>query len=209
MNASEGYHQLNSSSCKPTVSLSGYPSDITGVFGALSLMQASISMPDYAYTSGDLYLVGYPRIFSPMRRDSARQTASFAPYSSTYNNISNLIETSFSIPFNMVLRQNGYQGTSDLPTAAAAKVTADVCAKLKADHGSNLRIYVIKYKAQTQYKSFPGGVNRNHDYTAVDGCATSGYLYSVSTEADLQTRLDAIATDIKSWAGYEAAKLVE
>ena len=188
-----------------------YASGMSVTFDAKQAILGDVYIPQYNTASMDTYFSGITRLYGNTLRSGTRLIGMFGV---SPENKARVWDATFMLPYNMVLRKAGYQGNDDTPTQGAAKATADVCAKLKGDYDeSNLRIYVIKYRAQTQYKSFPMyGItqsNKDHDYTAVDGCATSGYLYTVSTEADLKTRLNAIATNIKSWAGYEAAKLVE
>jgi hypothetical protein len=100
----------------------------------------------------------------------------------------------------------GYQSAGGDATIAVKSATAAVCAKLKTDYGSNLRVYIVKYKKQSQYKTFPvynvSQSNANHDYSVIDACATSSsYVYDISTESDLKSTLNTIAADIKSFAG--------
>ncbi|MCR5225023.1 MAG: hypothetical protein K6C34_02975 [Alphaproteobacteria bacterium] len=91
-------------------------------------------------------------------------------------------------------------------TAACQEVTKSACAKLKTDYGDDLRIYVIKYRKQDQYKPYPGANAQDWDYSYIDDCASgSSRVYDVGNKADLESTLDAIATDIKTWAGYEEA----
>ena len=211
-NNEESLHQLHMTKLIPTMNV-GYWADVTGVFKLHSSGFLKLTLPGYSYLDEDTYFMGFPRIFSPVTREKNGVTE-FSLYSDNFNNQVDLVQTTFSMPYNMVLRQGKYQEDEDTPSQAVAKVTADVCSKLKGDHGNNLKIYVIKYRAQSQYRPFPlNGVihdAKNHDYSAVDSCATnSNYVYSVNSKSDLNSRLNAIATDIKSWAGYEAAKLVE
>ena len=51
-------------------------------------------------------------------------------------------------------------------TEAVREVTKSACAKLKSDWGNNLRVYIIKYRKQTQYKHLVTGnpVEFNYDY---------------------------------------------
>ena len=120
-----------------------------------------------------------------------------------------MIAHSFTIPYNSVLQLNNYQGNDDTPTAAVEKVTADVCSKLRNSdgYGVNLRIYLIKYRKQTQYKAFPSDEVKSYSYATIDNCAN--VKYDVSTEADLKAELELIATDIKSFANYTTAKNVD
>ena len=166
-------------------------------------------MPDYNYSDANTYFSGSVRLFSPLARDSARRYCQMYPYSTSYNNTADMIAHSFTIPYNSVLQLNNYQGNDDTPTTAVEKVTADVCSKLRNSdgHGANLRIYLIKYRKQTQYKAFPSDEVKNHSYTTIDNCAD--VKYDVSTEADLKAKLELIATDIKSFANYTAAKNVD
>ena len=96
-------------------------------------------------------------------------------------------------------------------TAAVKEVTKSACAKLKADHGDNLRVYLIKFRKQTQYKHPVTQTATDFDYSYLDSCATDTdepYMYDITTEADLKTALDAIYTDISSWATRTEAKNV-
>ncbi len=132
--------------------------------------------------------------------------------STTSGGALDLLTTNITCPSNYVLYQGGYQSvTTSTPTQAVANVTADLCSKLKSDQGSNLRVYVLKYRKQEKYKSFPtyvdGSSDLKHDYSKIDGCATSSsQVYDISNEEDLKAKLDKIAEDIKSWAKYEPAK---
>jgi hypothetical protein len=112
-------------------------------------------------------------------------------------------------------------------TEAAMRVTVDACAKLKADN-PNLRIYVVKYQKQLQYKNKISNLISNFNYDYIDSCATTAddgtaYVYDVNAnhykkgsgtantatataEANLAKALADIAADIKSWTGYKAAK---
>jgi hypothetical protein len=124
--------------------------------------------------------------------------------------------------------QSNSEGTvlSDA-TTAARKVTTDACAKLKADYGDDIRIYVIKFRKQEAYKHKVAGTEVNFDYNYIDACATAtAHLYDVAedyykkgaesadtttatAEANLAKALSDISADIKSWAGFEDAKNVE
>ena len=94
-----------------------------------------------------------------------------------------------------------------------SNVTKDACAKLKTDHGDNLRIYVVKYRKQEKYKHPVTGSETAFDYTYLDECATKNaepYLYDVSDEDGLKSALQKIADDIKSsgFANYKQAENV-
>lgn len=210
-----GYQRLHSS--YPLLSYgSSYCSDITGIIDATAQMFVYWYMPEYAYTDSTTNFVGVVRLFSPVKRGSSRKYMQMNPYSSTYNNLANIMEHDFTLPYNAVLLKNGYQ-TGLSPTAGAAAATTALCSKLKSDYSGNIRIYVIKYRAQSNYKPVPTYNNSSpsaisHDYTAVNGCASgtsTPYLYNISTESDLKNALDTIADNIKSWAGYTEAKNVE
>ena len=97
-------------------------------------------------------------------------------------------------------------------TEGVKNVTKDACKKLKTDFGSNLRIYLIKYRKQTQYKHKLTHEAQDFDYNYLNNCATgtsAPYMYDVSDETGLNSALSAIASDIKNWAGYESAKNVD
>jgi hypothetical protein len=106
---------------------------------------------------------------------------------------------------------NGSLITYDATTASKG-VTTSACAKLKSDYGSNIRIYIIKYRKQTQYKHKISAAATNFDYDYLNDCATgtsSPYLQDVTTEAALKSALQTIATDIKTFGGHTAAKNVD
>ena len=135
------------------------------------------------------------------------------------------INGGYTQPINMVLynymgnpvnTDNYVRPDNDFNRTALKKVTTDVCAKLKSDHGDNLRIYVIKYRKQEQYNVLlrnGNAAHKNltqiHDYSAINACASDGYLYEAENESELKEQLNAIASDIKDWADYEPAKLIE
>jgi hypothetical protein len=130
----------------------------------------------------------------------------------------------FTWPINAVLHYGGWQTvTADSnenvlsvtdPSDACQKVAKSACEKLKTDWGNNIRIYVVKYRKQTQYKHRITGAAVNFKYDYLNNCTPnssdeSPYMHDVATEADLKTALQTIATDIKSWAGHTAAKNVD
>ena len=98
-------------------------------------------------------------------------------------------------------------------TEAVKKVTKDACTKLKGDWGSDLRIYLIKYRKQTQYKKAFNQGNANFDYSYLNNCASGTsepYLFeNVTSQSELNTALQKIYENIKTWAGRTEAKLVE
>lgn len=135
--------------------------------------------------------------------------------------------TGFTLPINCALYYGAkeatvheYQWQADnsgnvitiSPTEAVKKVTKDACAKLKSDWGSNIRIYLIKYRKQSRYKHKITQNDVDFDYNYLSDCASGDsapYMYDVSTQSDLESALSSIASDIKSWAGYSKAKNVE
>ncbi len=87
-------------------------------------------------------------------------------------------------------------------TSAVKEVTKSACTKLKNAHGSNLRIYLIKYRKQTQYKHQITKAATKFDYSYLNNCATgtsSPYMYDISTEEQLTNALSSIAANIKTW----------
>jgi hypothetical protein len=139
-----------------------------------------------------------------------------------------MIYGGFTWPLNAVLCNAGFQavaadtatgittGITDPQTALQAATQA-VCAKLKSDYGSNIRIYIVKYRKQTGYKNRISGAVANFDYTYLNSCAGPGdssgstsapYTYDVTSEADLKSALSAIAEDLKTFAGHKKAQNV-
>ncbi len=103
------------------------------------------------------------------------------------------------LPINAALFTGGWQSKDGKwngvdATTAVQEVTAAACKKLKDDWSNNLRIYLIKYRAQTS------------DYSYLDDCTS--YIYDVSDESELNTQLKTIAEDIKSWTGRTEARNV-
>jgi hypothetical protein len=185
---------------------------------------------------------GTHRIFQNYSNIRNSDIASFDIPNAASGGNARFIFGGFSMPINTVLYYgaNGntnhhYEWQSDAngalngktPTEAAVEVTKSACAKLKSDWESNLRIYVVKYRKQTQYKhKVTAAGTKNFDYGYVDSCATnSSYVYDVAenyykagasentstatAEANLAKALEAIAADIKSWAGRTEAANVE
>jgi hypothetical protein len=120
------------------------------------------------------------------------------------------IMAGFTLPVNRVLYQ-GYNGSGTkhawqinedgdvVRTASTAcrTVTTDACAKLKADYGDDLIVYVVKYKKQ--------GVDT--DYAYLDSCATAAnFVYDAASDDALSDVLQRIANDIKVKAGYKPAE---
>ena len=211
------YHKLNTNSCSPKVWNTQFASDISALVSvkenndAKTKMFMELVMPEYAYSDTDTYFTGSIRLFSPVTRDSAQNFCQIQPHyedDGKYNDMANMIAHSFTTPYNSVLSYNGYQEVEDTPTQAAAKATADICSKLKQEHGDNLRIYVIEYRKQLGYKTFSGGETRNfvtdHAYKTIEDCAD--YWYEINSEEDLKDRLGKIASDIKDFAGYTDAR---
>jgi hypothetical protein len=181
---------------------------------------------------GAYYAPGLIRKFARNVRALGGFSISMNGSSSSYSNRADLIVTDFTYPVNSVLYfgcsaagdlygkswQGNSNGTTTYSTTNAAQLaTKDVCAKLKSDHGNNLRIYVVKFRKQEKYKTFPfrtgteiTQTNVSHNYSYIDDCASeASYVHDATTETTLKSALDAIATDIKSWAEYKDAKLLE
>ena len=91
-------------------------------------------------------------------------------------------------------------------TSAVKEVTKSACTKLKNAYGSNLRVYLIKYRKQDQYKHPITQTATNFDYSYLNNCATgtsAPYMYDISTKDQLTNALSDIARDIKQWAKDE------
>jgi hypothetical protein len=168
---------------------------------------------------------GLTRKFMPLGVHNPTDYAQFDQWNADAK--SKLIYGGFTYPINTVLycgasgstlhsyqwqsASNGSLITYDATTASKL-VTTSACAKLKSDYGSNIKIYVIKYRKQLQYKQKITGAATNFDYDYLNDCASgtsAPYLQDVTTEAALKSALQTIATDIKSFGGYSSAKNVE
>lgn len=218
--ASRGYHSLHYSNCHPKFAARNYSGDITTFCSEYSYSPFMVYMnftnnSAESLARGSFYAPGLIRKFVKNTRQHGLTYLYMDASASIDNNMSNLIVTEYTYPINAVLWNAKYQSNyTTTSNNAVSSVTAAACSKLKSDYSSNIRIYVIKYRKQTAYKTFPFyGVTQtdvNHSYATVDACATSSsYLYDISTETDLKNSLDKIAADIKTFAGYADAKNVD
>jgi hypothetical protein len=170
------------------------------------------------------YLPGTFKIFLPQGVYDYANLARFNLWNASGGAKYRMIYGGFTWPINAVLHYGGWQTvTADSnenvlsitdPSVACQRVAESACAKLKADWGNNIRIYVIKYRKQTQYKHRITGAAVNFKYDYLNNCTPnssdeSPYMQDVTTETDLKTALQTIATDIKSWAGHTAANHVD
>jgi hypothetical protein len=110
------------------------------------------------------------------------------------------------------------------PTTACQKVTSDAVEKLMTDWDNNIRVYVIKFRKQTQYKDNETDIDFNYSY--IDSCASDpDYVYDVDTtsyrhgnsspdsttptaEENLARALSSIANNIKTWINPTSAQNV-
>ena len=175
---------------------------------------------------------GLLRKFFPLWREHERHFIATSSTSTEY--AAKLITTEFSHPINSVLFF-GQDATSSLAlsndwqTAAGAAsrgssihnqqealgiVARDACRKLIRDYGEeNVRIYLVKYRGQVDYRSMPDGGLVPHDYqwieecaTMIDGASNIRKIYNPNTEGELKEVMEAIALDIKEFAEYRAAE---
>jgi hypothetical protein len=209
-----GQHEINGS-CSPIIYPLVVPGDVTMTFEATSPFVPEITMPEYI-KDDNATVEGIIRLFSPFRRSSRHKYCSIKPANSFDGGAAHLLSTHFTLPVNRILHECRYYGDSEISTDpdcnynAVAAATVATCAKLK-ESGGDIRIYVIKYRKQEKYRSFPfhDSVQENkfHDYSAVNACASSGnYLYDVDSPTKLKEALNKIAADIKWFAGFEDAK---
>lgn len=130
---------------------------------------------------------------------------------------------------NVVLKN--YTGSDGSDSSLDAKnVTKDFYAKLVEEHGNNLRTYMIKYRTQenggdsgsgseegaaegsgetgsSEGESDVNNSGNSDPFAYLNDCAYS--IKSASNQTELTEVLNEIAEDIKDWAGYEEAKVVE
>ena len=129
----------------------------------------------------------------------------------------------FTLPINTALYYAYYDGTahngewykndsnSDTYDAseAAKNATKKALSVLKSKWGDNLRIYLILFRKQTNYKHKVTSTNTNYDYNYLNNCSDIYAKYDVTTEGDLKARLNEIASKIKEWAKYKEAENAE
>jgi hypothetical protein len=156
------------------------------------------------------YLPGLMRISTP---HGTSHEKNFVCYDLWNTNTAKykMIYGGFTSPINAVLWSGAWQsdgaGATYDSSAACALVTAAACSKLKTDWGDNIRIYIIKYRKQPQYKHKVTEEVLTFGYSYLDGCASKpSYVYDVTDEASLKSTLSTIAADIKSFAGYAEAR---
>lgn len=160
------------------------------------------------------YTPGCTRVFAPIFRTNVNKHISCGEYSSTSGSAAGgalqLLTTEITYPLNNVLVNGGFQSSSTMGSnLGVADVTIKACEKLKADFGSNLRVYVIKYRKQENSKDVLGATIK-HNYTYIDACATNdSYVYDLQTADQLKDTLTTIAEDIKTFANYENAQNVD
>ncbi len=98
------------------------------------------------------------------------------------------------------------------PTEAVKKVTKDACAKLKNDWGTDLRVYLIKYRKQSKYLHKITKSQIDFDYSYLNDCATEvtePYIYeNITNQSELNAALTNIYNNIKTWAERSDAKNV-
>lgn len=109
------------------------------------------------------------------------------------------------------LDESGNKNITDNQTELSKRTTLDACTKLKSDFGANLRVYLIKFRKQTQYINAKTQEPAKFDYSYLNNCATgisSPYMYDIVTQSQLNSALSDIFTDIKDWAGRTEARIV-
>jgi hypothetical protein len=217
-----GYHMLNGTS--GTASGAGYCSlTSTSCLGDVTTLTEEFVSPVIIHahipteSCGDYYCPGLVRLFGARNRKKIYSIETYT--SASYINRAGIMAVDYTWPLNAVLIKNGWQtiagsetettGVTN-PMNACQSATAAVCNKLKEN--ANLRIYIIKYRGQTAGKDALGkAISYDYGYLK-DNCASGNaapYWQEVDTESNLKTALDAIAANIKTWAGYEKAKVVE
>lgn len=82
--------------------------------------------------------------------------------------------------------------------SSVTTLMTNVCNKLKSTYGSDVRIYVVKYRKAAG------------DYDYLDSCATStsGKTCDITDSTALKSTLNIIAADLKSQAGCTEATIV-
>ena len=135
---------------------------------------------------------------------TADQVWNYLGFETTSSKKTALTAAGITLPYNTVLYAKYGQVDSN---AGLKQLTKDACSKLKSDHGtSNVRIYIVKFREQTTHtegtRNGEGmtSVSEDNDYSYLNECTP--YIYS-ATESNLKDKLNTIAADIKSWAGYQ------
>jgi len=130
---------------------------------------------------------------------------------------------------------HSYQWQSDIggnwndldATTAVKRVTVSACEKLRSEWGDNLRVCLIKYRKQTQYKHPVTQEAKNFDYDYLDYCASSQdadsiydttvtsaeeaqknkYIYDIAADdpSEAKENLDKALAAIAASAGYSDA----
>ena len=86
-----------------------------------------------------------------------------------------------------------------------SRVTNDACEKLKTDYKDVSRIYVVKFRPQTDTQKISG----ESSYSLIGKCASrDNLIFEAKTEKELQEALQKIADDIKEFADYQPASIL-
>ena len=133
----------------------------------------------------------------------------------------------FTLPMNSTLYYSYYGGeahkgewykdsnNTEYPDASEAAKNLTKAALAKLTERSDLRIYLIKFRAPAQYKNNMTKKVAAFNYTYLEEYATAsgGKVYTIANdsnaEANLAAKLTEIATEIKQFAGYSSAKIEE
>ena len=210
--------------------------DIGSIAPKLRFFNRSRGPETYKGVKNELYLIpGLHRRYQTYDDTRRVEMASFDMPNSHLGGQVAYQFAGFTLPINAMLYAGYYDGAyhkgawykdqeenpSYDATEAVKNVTKAACAKLKSDWGSNIRIYLIKYRKQTQYNHKITGTATDFDYSYLNDCASDTgsttkiattqedagkFRFDISSEADLNTALSAIAANIKDWAGYKRAE---
>ena len=157
---------------------------------------------------------GYIRKFFQIIRRSARNFVEFLGPKTTQ-----IMFTDFSYPINSVLLWGfgenkiynyEWQYTSHAENVynqnmRLSRVTNDACEKLKTDYKDVSRIYVVKFRPQTDTQKISG----ESSYSLIGKCASrDNLIFEAKTEKELQEALQKIADDIKEFADYQPASIL-
>ena len=178
-------------------------------------------IPDYSGNKNTtMYIPSFTRIFSPLRRSTANLYRKFSFDNSEngsklpYKGWAEICGIHYTMPDNYALSKYLENYPEDTPSdkydqeAILQKVALRCANNLKKS--GNVKIYIIKYRKQTQYKTIEfysgGGVSINWNYDYLDSCASGNdYIYDCNSEDELNEAMQKIAKRIKNEANYDEA----
>ncbi|MDR2268076.1 MAG: hypothetical protein LBD81_01335, partial [Holosporaceae bacterium] len=163
-NSENNLHSISSSSCHPTIYPETYVGDCTFIsqeYSTTTPFVLNLIAPSRVISG--YYAPGIVRIFS---ESATRDAANKLDINTATSNSAYLVATEFTYPVNHLLAAVGYQtsttnnskiiATGSDSISALKKLTKKAADDLK-NGNNNIRVYIIKYRCPTQYRTYKLG----------------------------------------------------